>query len=194
MPEDRASRQRMRNRRQSVRQAQAATRTALSELPPSQRSRIGTATRPILRQTQEFLAISTSPSITFATGPSGRLTGSTRTIRGTARHEVAHHLGAGHTAIRAATGGLGGLSRQQTQRAVRAQALPPAQRLQRAVKTTAARRSRRPPFPFGPRPEFRGFQTQQLVKVATTGTSTQQSRAREQMRRLGRRLRGRVDF
>jgi hypothetical protein len=39
-----------------------------------------------------------------------------------------------------------------------------------------------------------GFQTPQLVKVATTGTSTQQSRAREQMRRLGRRLRGRVDF
>jgi len=44
-------------------------------------------------------------------------------------------------------------------------------------------------------PVTRGFQTRHLRKVAQIGTSTQQTRAREQMRRLGRRMRSRgVDF
>jgi hypothetical protein len=42
--------------------------------------------------------------------------------------------------------------------------------------------------------ERQGFQTPQLVKVAATGAQAQQRQAREKMRRLGRRLRGRVDF
>ena len=45
-----------------------------------------------------------------------------------------------------------------------------------------------------PGPRQQGFQTRQLVKAAVSGSPAQQKRSRTQMMRLGRRLRGRVDF
>ena len=184
MSEHRERLSRMRNRRQSVRLAQAATQKAVSELSPSQRAQSGTSPRPILRQTKDFVALSTRPNITFATTPKGRLGSGLRGVQGTARHEVAHHLGAGHTAFRAATGGMGGLSARQVQTSLRLQG----QSLERRVQRTTVLQSR------GRRSNVPGFQTPHLAKVAKTGTSAQQGRSREQMRRLGRRLRGRIDF
>jgi hypothetical protein len=178
-------------RRQSVRMAQKATRKALSELPARQRP--GTVTRPTLKQTPGYIALSTHPSITFATTKEGRLVLPSE-IRGTARHEVAHHLGAGHPALRTTGAMLGGLTRLQVQQAVRVQKEPVERRVQRALrKETRWRMETRGPGggPSGPEP---GFQTPHLKKVAQTGRPAQQRQAREKMRRLGRRLKGRIDF
>lgn len=179
-------RERQRHRRQAVRAAQKATRQALAELPAHLRT--GTVTRPTLRQTREYVALSTFPSITFATTQEGRLV-APRRVRGVARHEVAHHLGAGHPAYRAVTGGLPGLTRQEVPQVVRMQREPVERRVQRAGQAAARGRRTR-----GQVSSTQGFQTPQLREVAATGTPTQQSQAREKMRRLGRRLRGRVDF
>lgn len=142
----RASRARTRNLRQSVRAAQKATRRAIEELPAALRKQSTTATRPILKQTKEFGALATHPNITFGVDESGRLL-SRGSIRGTARHEVAHHLGAsptraaGHVAFRAVTRRRipGGLTREQVPQVVRLQKEPLSRRVQRAVTALASR-------------------------------------------------------
>jgi hypothetical protein len=140
-------RRRVLNLRQSMRQAAKATSRALEELPPSFRSQAGTATRPILQRTMEFAALATQPNITFGVTEEGKLI--SQDVRGTARHEVAHHLGAsptreaGHLAFRGVTGSVtGGLSRQQVPQVVGLQEESFERRVQRAVRATNRSRSR----------------------------------------------------
>ncbi|KKK84161.1 hypothetical protein LCGC14_2786160, partial [marine sediment metagenome] len=151
MPENsKAQRRRILNRRQSVRLATGATRQAVAELPAHLSSKAsGIGARPILKETTKFAALATSPNITFGVNQEGRLLNRS-SIVGTARHEVAHLLGAspsigaGHVAFRAGTGGVGTLSRQGVVSAVRAQREPFGRRIQRA-----ATRTFRPSLPSG---------------------------------------------
>ena len=185
MPESRERLQRRRNRRQAVRVASRATARAVAETTPSQQTQLrqsGFTTRPVLSASlsPSFTAISTNP-ITFGLTAQGRLrTGTGIGIRTTARHEVAHLLGAGHQAIRATNAGRSALGLRQA---------PSAQRAGQGRRLAMVARSR---ARVNAHPQ--GFQTTQLSEVARTGTSTQQGRSRELMRRLGRRLRGRIDF
>lgn len=191
MAEHRERIQRARNRRQSVRVAARAISQSVSETTPSQQKQLkqgGFKPRPRLSTSDPAPARATNP-ITFGVGKQGRIR--TTNIVGAARHEVAHHLGAGHLAIRA-TGA--------SETAVGLRQAPSAQRISpgRQLAMISQRRERRSrvriPTTTRPSSSTQGFQTPQLQKVETTGTSSQQSRSREQMRRLGRRLRGRIDF
>lgn len=184
MAEHRGRLQRARNRRQAVRLAQRATVRAVAETTPSQQTQltqIGFTSRPRVSTSlpPTAAAIATNP-LTFAVNEQGRLKSTLRGIRGTARHEVAHLLGAGHQAIRATRASGSALGLRQAPAAQRA---GQGRRLAMSASLRVRGTSRR-----------QGFQTVQLTKVATTGTPSQQSRSREQMRRLGRRLRGRIDF
>ena len=100
-----------------------------------------------------------------------------------ARHEVAHQ-----TLVPR------GLTVPQEHRIIAAGSPPPPPRPLRRSQASSAFRGPTTSFP-SPRPiQTQGFQTPHLTQAARTGTSAQQGQAREQMRRLGRRLRGRIDF
>ncbi len=199
MPEDsRAQRRRILNRRQSVRLATKATRQAIAELPPHLKSRAaGVGSRPILKETTKFGALATFPNITFGVNR-GRLINRGEVL-GTARHEVAHLLGAspsvasGHVAFKAVKSETPSeMTAQGVVSAVRAQQEPFGRRIQRAA-TQVTRRSRS--SVASPRTAAPSFDTPHLRKVQQTGTPSQQSRSRELGRRLGRRMRSRgVDF
>ncbi len=107
----RARRDRVRNRRQSVRQASAGIRTALAELPAgasAQAARVPISSRARPIESEPVALARASNPVQFST-TAGRLRttlfGASTT--GVARHEVAHLLGAGHPAISAATKGTG---------------------------------------------------------------------------------------
>ncbi|KKN84482.1 hypothetical protein LCGC14_0289440 [marine sediment metagenome] len=106
----RLRRDRVRNRRQSTRIASAGIRTALAELPPAaaaQAARIPVASRarPFSAEASPTVEARASNPVQFSTGATGRLRASTQRVKGVARHEVAHLLGAGHPALSAATRG-----------------------------------------------------------------------------------------
>lgn len=202
-----ADRQFQRRRFQAQRLTTKAVKGARAELPAHLRSRVrpraSTVTDQGLRQGTEvpsalaFVSPSISTKVTFTTTQAGALVAPPRTLRGIAHHEVAHLLGAGHPAIAAAgragppTRGSSLASVVQTLQAVSFERHP-RERRQALLRRTP------PPRMVKATPEQRlarqGFATPQLKKVAKTGTPTQQRQAREKMRRLGRRLRGRVDF
>jgi hypothetical protein len=179
------------------RAARAGVEQAISELPPATRAslpssisvRIGKSRKP--SKALAFAGGFQKPTITFLATGAGRPKSKLPDV-GVARHELAHIGGAGHVALGAATRqpGKSATPRSgfQTAAAIELQKRP-------GVRTQRVLRTRAPSAPkVSQTSSTQGFQTPQLMKVAQTGTASQRSRARQQMRKLGRRLRGRIDF
>ena len=213
MAEHRERLQRARNRRQSLRLASTATRRAVSELNPAQRlslAKSGFTTRPLLVTSPPPSSGRAFGALALGLGTMKRQTAFARTSTGglsnrrgllrTARHEVAHQTidivdrarsggsrtlstSTHHAAIRAAGAESGGQALREVPKLAQESPSRRIQRMQKRLQNQAPRRT-----------GGQGFQPPQLQKVAETGTATQRSRSREQMRRLGRRLRGRIDF
>lgn len=209
-------------RKLSFRLGSQALRQALSEATPSQRRQLrkgGFTTRPILVEDPKGTAFADPGRVRagFAT-TRGKL--NVPHVLGVARHEVSHLLGAGHLAMRATPkapvhAGLPGTPRSV--KTMTRTAKMPIGRQQHRATVLEVRRGRRPSarapqrggartpisrvapglegkLAVGRRMAGQGFQTSQLLKTAVGGTESQQRRARMQMIRLGRRLRGKVDF
>ena len=180
------------NLTKSARQAQGAIRSSLAELTPPGRAKTRdtglTSTRARLTSSDPGAAArATSPSISFTLTPTGALALPSRSLKTVARHEVSH-FAAGvpqsrqHLTIKAAgaqdsPSGLrrvSGVARLPINTQV-TMALKRAPKAKSGVGTT-------------------GFSTPQLRKTATTGSASQSATARTQMRKLGARLKGKVDF
>lgn len=217
MPEDREQRSRTRQRRQASRRATRAIRSAVAELTPTQRARLQSTgfqaaarvVSPEQARKQTGVgasAFATTPRISF-TAQKGRLVAGD--VLTTARHEVAHIIGgtkggapgvtdpfALHLTLRAAgsqESAVGLRSTPGIKREPFGRQMTMAR--QRRSRFPAVRRLVRPaPKPLTSKVDTRGFQTPHLQTVAETGTAAQQRQARTQMRRLGQRLKGRVDF
>lgn len=194
-----ADRRRELSRRQAVRLASAGLRQALSEVTASQRTALrgmGFVPRPILTAKDPYggAAAWASSPVTFRTTPEGRLV--TVHPRSTARHEVAHLVGkaqtgryTGHMAMRAVRAESSAVGLRQ------ASMVPPGR-----VTAMLSRRARRvsklaPAGSSSTGSLVRGFSTRHLRQLAMAGSPEQRRVAREQMRRLGQRMRKRgIDF
>lgn len=169
----------------AVRQSQKATRAALGELTSAQRSGLGVGkpkgfkSAPILKSNADFAGLATFPKTTFAVKPSGREVSG---VRGVARHEVAHLLGAGHAAIRGTQASRSGTGLRQ---APRLEAMGLGAKFARANQRRSSASSA----------HTVGFSTPHLRKVATTGSAAQRTRVKAQMVKLGQKAKkSGVDF
>ena len=182
----------------SARQAQGAIRSSLKELTPQSQERVksrgltNTSAKLSGSLDRGVAALASVPRITFGVTKQGNLTfeGSTK---GIARHEVAHFAAGApsarqHLTFKAAgtQGSAAGLKRTEG-----VQMLPVKTQIAMAMKRcTLVRVSSSSQSRVG----GNGFQTNQLKKTAGEGFSSQSDTARTQMRKLGARLKGKVDF
>lgn len=191
------------NLRVSQNRASTAVARAIKETSPAQQmqlSRKGLVAKVKLEKEPGFSALASSPKITFGVTKTGKLPLSASTLRGVARHEVAHHTLEGVTQPRNVSREHLIIRGSQLEKSgVRLAQAPSIARMDTSRRlTTLAKLSVRPPaggISRQVRRKMPGFSTSQLRKTATTGSPTQKATARTQMRKLGQRLKAKgVDF
>lgn len=204
------------NLRVSSNRASTAVASAIKETSPAQQrqlSRKGLVSKVKLEKEPGFAAIATAPKITFGVTKTGKIPLSDSTLRGVARHEVAHHTLEGITKPRDVPQEhlIIGAS-QLSGSGARLRMAPSIARMDTNKRlTTLVKLSVRPPAggvsrqarPLKKLPNLQsqlgriggsGFQTVHQRKTEATGSSAQRDTVRTQMRKLGRRLKGKVDF
>ncbi len=193
-------------RRRSQREARTALRQVFTEPTAAQRAQLRrqkASTIPLLVEGHKTGFAEVGGARVGIGTTEGRI--SSKSLIGLARHEVGHLLGAGHFAGMATPSTSrtsGDVGTVQGLRAVaRTENIPQGQKFSRA-QTIAKREGRIPPrletvgrkLRTKMRLETQGFQTPHLLKAATEGPASRRQEARTKMRKLGRRLRGRIDF